>query len=125
MVKHAMIAIDEALRKATANQKLRAKLLLQIHDELILEVPIEEVPNVVGIIRTGMSAALPLSLPLPVTINIGERLGSLMSLSEECLREMQTLGRIPEKLDTQLSEIRDEQENKRQHLSQPTPPSTQ
>lgn len=54
------------------NDKLRSRMLLQIHDELIFEVPEEEKEEVQTLVRDIMESAMILSVPLVVNILIGK-----------------------------------------------------
>ena len=67
LIKVAMIRIHEALR----SQKLAAQLLLQVHDELVLEAPPDELDTVTRIVRSAMEGAAALSVPLVVDLGIG------------------------------------------------------
>lgn len=60
IIKIAMIRVFNALRE----NGLRAKLILQVHDELIVEAPIEEQEKVENIVRKCMESAVALSVPL-------------------------------------------------------------
>jgi DNA polymerase-1 len=68
IVKIAMIRLDRALRDGG----FRARLLLQVHDELLLEVPHDEVERLVPVLRETMEGALPLSVPLTVDVKVGD-----------------------------------------------------
>ncbi|MCB2090336.1 MAG: DNA polymerase I [Alphaproteobacteria bacterium] len=72
VIRRAMIKMPGALKDA----KLNAKMLLQVHDELVFEVPEDEVEKTVPIIRKVMeNAALPaleISVPLTVDCGIGD-----------------------------------------------------
>ena len=68
IVKRAMLAVHSALRE----RGLRAKLLLQVHDELILDVPDEEVTEVERLLRDAMVGAADLKVPLEVSMGSGE-----------------------------------------------------
>jgi DNA polymerase-1 len=68
LIKIAMIRISKALK--TAN--LAAKMLLQIHDELLFEVPDNELDETVKLITSEMEAALDLSVPLKVETGWGK-----------------------------------------------------
>ena len=67
LIKVAMIRIHEALR----SQRLRGQMLLQVHDELVLEAPPDEVDAVTGIVRQAMEGAASLSVPLVVDLGVG------------------------------------------------------
>jgi DNA polymerase-1 len=62
-----MIRIDRAL---TAGG-YRSALLLQVHDELLLESPPEELPEVTQLVKREMEQAYPLAVPLLVDIGCG------------------------------------------------------
>jgi DNA polymerase I len=68
IIKAAMVAAHEALRA----EGLRARLLLQIHDELLLEAPAEEAGRAASLVRQAMVAAYPLDPPLAVDVGTGE-----------------------------------------------------
>ena len=67
IIKLAMIAVDEALRR----EDLKAKLILQVHDELIVESPQEEVERVRTLVRSCMEGVMDLSVPLKTDISVG------------------------------------------------------
>ncbi|MCJ7712033.1 MAG: DNA polymerase, partial [Chloroflexi bacterium] len=68
IVKIAMIRTDLALREGG----FRARVLLSVHDELLLEAPRDEVDRLVPVLRTAMEGALPLSVPLTVEVKVGD-----------------------------------------------------
>ncbi|MEM2591620.1 MAG: DNA polymerase, partial [Thermofilaceae archaeon] len=67
LIKLAMIRIDRALQE----QGLRARMIMQVHDELVFEVPEEEVEVVRALVEDRMRNAYPLAVPLEVEIHIG------------------------------------------------------
>jgi DNA polymerase I len=67
IIKRAMIAVDAWLQSS----RLRARLIMQVHDELILEVADETIETIVGELRTYMVQAATLAVPLKVDIGIG------------------------------------------------------
>jgi DNA polymerase-1 len=73
IVKLAMLAVSRRLRR----EKLRSALLVQVHDELILEVPEEEVETVRELLYEEMSGAVELSVPLRVSVESGTSWGAL------------------------------------------------
>jgi DNA polymerase-1 len=77
IVKIAMIRLDERLRAGG----FRARPLLQVHDELLLEVPRDEVDRLVPILRETMESALPLDVPLTVDIKVGDDWDSMTPLT--------------------------------------------
>ena len=64
VMKRAMIEVDAALRK----QELRSRMLLQVHDELIFEVPDEEVDQLASLLNEIMPASLNLVVPLQIEV---------------------------------------------------------
>jgi DNA polymerase-1 len=68
IVKIAMIRADRALRDGGFG----ARLLLSVHDELLVEAPRSEVEAVVALLRETMEGALPLSVPLTVEAKVGD-----------------------------------------------------
>ncbi|HHX03153.1 MAG TPA: DNA polymerase I [Tissierellia bacterium] len=68
IIKLAMLRVDEALRK----KKLSSRLILQVHDELILDVPKQELEVVKELLREAMVGAIELSVPLEVSLDAGE-----------------------------------------------------
>ena len=67
LIKLAMIRIDRALTE----RGLRSALLLQVHDELLLEAPPEELPEVTQLVKREMEQAYPLTVPLLVEVGCG------------------------------------------------------
>jgi DNA polymerase-1 len=68
MIKIAMVRMRAALRK----RGLAARMLLQVHDELLFEAPPAEVPSVEALAREIMEAALPLDVPVVVDVKSGD-----------------------------------------------------
>jgi DNA polymerase I len=68
MIKLAMVRVDSAL----AASELRAKMLLQVHDELLFEVPEDEVEQVKSLVVDAMRVALPLRVPVVVDAGVGK-----------------------------------------------------
>ncbi len=73
IVKLAMLRVDRRLRK----EKLGSRMILQIHDELLLEVPESEADRVELLLREEMESAVELSVPLKVSIERGGSWGEL------------------------------------------------
>ena len=67
IVKTAMLRVDRALKQ----QQLKARLLLQVHDELILEAPDAEVDSVKALLKQEMEHVVELAVPLRVSIEAG------------------------------------------------------
>jgi len=77
IVKIAMIRLDERL----AAGGFRARPLLQVHDELLLEVPRDEVDRLVPVLREVMEGALTLDVALTVDVKIGDDWESMIPVS--------------------------------------------
>ena len=67
LIKMAMIRIDQELRAL----KLQSRLILQIHDELVFEVPKSELAQVRELVRRLMNSALDLNVPVEVDVAAG------------------------------------------------------
>ena len=67
IIKRAMLSVSQAMKKL----RLKAKLILQVHDELVFEVPEKEAERLTELVRTEMETALPLKTPLVVDIHQG------------------------------------------------------
>ncbi len=68
LIKIAMISIFKELK----NRKMKTKMLLQVHDELIFEVPKDELETATVLIQKLMTEALQLRIPLAVDIKHGK-----------------------------------------------------
>ena len=68
IIKIAMIAVDRALREA----KIDARLILQVHDELIVECDEKDVQEASAILTREMEGAAALSVPLTVDLHAGK-----------------------------------------------------
>ena len=75
--KIAMIRVDQGLRTSG----LPARLLLSVHDELLLELPRGEVNAVAALVRETMEGALPLTVPLVVDVKVGDDWESMTPLT--------------------------------------------
>ncbi len=73
IMKQAMILVDAALRESG----LRSRMLLQVHDELLLEAPAEEVESLIPLLRERMGAAEALKVPLEVDVKVGDNWGDM------------------------------------------------
>lgn len=67
IIKLAMVLMDEALR----SHGLKSRMLLQVHDELVFEVPPEELEIMSKLVPETMEKALPLSVPLKAEVSSG------------------------------------------------------
>ena len=68
IIKLAMVRVDEALREAG----LRSRLILQVHDELLLECPPEEVDKASALLSRCMEEVITLAVPLEAEVHQGE-----------------------------------------------------
>ena len=68
IMKKAMLSVNDSLKK----QKIDAKLILQVHDELVVESHEKDTEKVTKILTNSMSKAAKLSVPLEVEIGIGK-----------------------------------------------------
>ena len=67
LIKLAMIHIHTAMRE----RGLRSRMLLQVHDELVFEVPPEELETMRALVRKYMEQVVELQVPLVVDIGVG------------------------------------------------------
>ena len=67
IIKAAMLGVEAALQKAG----VRSQLLLQVHDELVLECPQDEVHTVSELVQREMGRAVELAVPLDVSVGVG------------------------------------------------------
>ena len=67
IMKIAMIRLHQRLR----TDDLHARMLLQVHDELVLEVPPDEVETVAALVRDVMEHAYTLDVPLKADVETG------------------------------------------------------
>jgi DNA polymerase-1 len=63
-----MIRIDKALRE----RGLKSRMTLQVHDELVFEVPQAEVETMRNLVRDQMENVHPLTVPLLVEVGVGQ-----------------------------------------------------
>ena len=68
IVKIAMLRVDEEFKRAG----LEARLLMQVHDELLVEVPEKETAKVTDILKHEMETAVSLDVPLVADVGVGE-----------------------------------------------------
>ena len=68
IIKIAMINVFDALKK----KGMRTKLILQVHDELLLEAPEDEAAEASEILKTCMENAVELKVPLTVDVHTGK-----------------------------------------------------
>ncbi|MEG1931319.1 MAG: DNA polymerase, partial [Anaerovorax sp.] len=68
IIKLAMIRVYEQLKA----QKLKSKLVLQVHDELIIETYVDELEVVKKLLKENMEHAIELNVKLTADVNVGE-----------------------------------------------------
>jgi DNA polymerase-1 len=68
IIKQAMISVDQWLR----DEQLSARVIMQVHDELVLEVPETEMETVTTGLKEKMEAAMVLDVPLVVDVGVGD-----------------------------------------------------
>jgi DNA polymerase-1 len=73
IIKVAMIELDKQMKQ----KGLQSKLILQVHDELIFEVPDAEMDAMNRLVPEVMSTSLELSIPLKVDIKTGNTWGQM------------------------------------------------
>lgn len=67
IMKVAMLRVDRAL----AESDLRSRVLLQVHDELVLEIAAGEAEPVEQLVREQMGGAVDMDVPLDVSVGLG------------------------------------------------------
>ena len=68
IVKIAMLRVDEEFKR----EALKSRMLMQVHDELLVEVPENEVPKVTEILKHEMETAVSLDVPLVADVGVGD-----------------------------------------------------
>ncbi len=68
LIKIAMINIDKEME----TKKLKSKMIMQVHDELVFEVPEDEIETLASLVKTGMESVLALKVPLKVDMCWGK-----------------------------------------------------
>ena len=68
LIKLAMIRIDKAMKE----KKVKSRMILQVHDELIFEVPQDEIDMMKALINDGMVNAMSLKVPLTAECAVGK-----------------------------------------------------
>lgn len=102
IIKVAMIRMQRAL----AERGLKSKMLLQVHDELVFEVPTDELDEMKALVRKVMQSAMPLTVELKVDVKVGDNWRDIESQPEI---EMLAAGRetgANEMIDAQLLSAR-------------------
>ena len=68
LIKLAMLAVHKRLD----DEGLRARMILQIHDELVFDAPEEELEQLEELVREEMQSVVALEVPLSVDVGIGD-----------------------------------------------------
>lgn len=77
IIKLAMIDVHKAL----VDRKLKTRMVLQVHDELVFEVPPDELSEVAGLVKELMETAYPLSVPLVADVKVGKNWAEMERVS--------------------------------------------
>ena len=67
IIKVAMVSVDQAIQK----EGLQSRMIMQVHDELVFDVPRDEVEVMQNLVQTAMVSAVNLSVPLVVDMSTG------------------------------------------------------
>ena len=70
IIKKAMVEVQNKIKE----KNLKSKMILQIHDELVIDTKKDELDEIKEILKTTMENTYKLNVPLKVDINIGENL---------------------------------------------------
>jgi len=73
LIKIAMVSIDKELAK----KRLKTRLIMQIHDELVFDVPGDELDKVKIIVKKHMEGAMRLAVPVKVNLKVGRNWGQM------------------------------------------------
>jgi DNA polymerase-1 len=79
IIKIAMVRLHRELQEAN----LSARMLLQVHDELVFEVPENELRTTAHMIKKGMEDAYPLQVPIKVDVKVGPNWADMEALDLE------------------------------------------
>lgn len=79
IIKIAMIHLSARLK----TERPRARLILQVHDELVLEVPDDDIPQTAALVREVMESAVKLSVPLRAEASVGLNWAEMEAVEEK------------------------------------------
>ena len=68
IIKAAMVQVHNRLRQS----RTKAQLILQVHDELLVEAPEDEAPAIAAMMKESMEGIIQLNVPLVCDVNIGK-----------------------------------------------------
>ncbi|HOP79526.1 MAG TPA: DNA polymerase A family protein, partial [Armatimonadota bacterium] len=77
MMKLAMVSVKKALDESD----LKARMVLQVHDELVFEVPPDEVKELAVLVKERMENAYPLAVPVLVEVKVGKNWAEMEPVS--------------------------------------------
>ena len=60
------------MQAALNEHQLNARMIMQVHDELVFDVPVDEVAQLEGLIEAAMADAVKLAVPLVVDMSTGQ-----------------------------------------------------
>ena len=83
LIKLAMIQIHKEIKK----KGLKAKMILQIHDELVFDAPYEELKELAKLSKEKMENVLALDVPIKIDIKMGKNWSRMLPFTEELLRD--------------------------------------
>ncbi len=78
IIKLAMLHLHRTLRE----HDLKARMIIQVHDELIIEIPKQELPTVAPLVRQVMESVYLLRVPLKVDLKVGPNWGEMKPLGD-------------------------------------------
>ena len=73
IIKLAMLKVDQELDR----QELDAKMILQVHDELVLEIPEKEIKASIKLLKSAMENVIKLDVPLVVNVSVSKNLAKI------------------------------------------------
>ncbi|MFC1709532.1 DNA polymerase I [Candidatus Omnitrophota bacterium] len=76
LIKLAMIDIQLELNK----REMQAKMVLQVHDELVFDFPKREESDLIGIVKKGMEEAIKLDVPIKASLKIGQNWADMQEI---------------------------------------------
>ncbi|HEV7214901.1 MAG TPA: DNA polymerase, partial [Chloroflexota bacterium] len=102
VIKIAMIRLQQHIRE----RRLAGRMILQVHDELVFEVPGDEVSDMALLVRATMEGAMQLSVPLKVEVKAGANWAEMVPIGPGA----QLVGAATQRDDFEESEDGDQQE---------------
>lgn len=81
IVKKSTILVEQKFEETFSDNKRRPKLVLQLHDELLYEVPAKQLTITAEILKTVLEESVQLAVPFPVKLKCGPSWGELTELT--------------------------------------------